>query len=106
MMTRASVISTAKTAVEALPTSTRMNSRSGAGQPMASERHLDPRSNRGAYRIGDPGTGQDQTELQIKPGRPDLGAHRSRGGEQKFADVVQVHRQHLIASRNGIIGST
>ena len=37
MMTRASVISTAKTAVEALPTSTRMNSRSGAGQPMASE---------------------------------------------------------------------
>ena len=37
MMTRASVISTANTAVEALPTSTRMNSRSAAGQPIASE---------------------------------------------------------------------
>ena len=37
MMTRASVISSANTAVGALPTSTRMNSRSGAGQPIASE---------------------------------------------------------------------
>ncbi len=37
MMTRASTISTANTAVGALPTSTRMNSRSGVGQPIASE---------------------------------------------------------------------
>ncbi len=37
MITRASVISSANTAVGALPTSTRMNSRSGAGQPIANE---------------------------------------------------------------------
>ena len=36
-MTRAMIISTANTAVGALPTSTRMNSRSGAGQPIASD---------------------------------------------------------------------
>ena len=37
MMVRAIRINSAKTAVEALPASTRMNSRSGAGQPMPSE---------------------------------------------------------------------
>ena len=37
MTMRATRIRTAKTAVEALPTSTRRNSRSGAGQPIASE---------------------------------------------------------------------
>ena len=37
MITRASITSTANAAVEALPTSTRRNSRNGAGQLMASE---------------------------------------------------------------------
>ena len=37
MITRASSISTANTAVEALSTSTRRNSRNGAGQLMASD---------------------------------------------------------------------
>src|SRR5712692_9540851 len=67
MTTRASVISTANTAVEALPTSTRMNSRSGAGH--------------------------DQPQLQIEPWRRDFRADRPRGGQQKFGDVIQVHGQ-------------
>ncbi len=37
MVTRATIISTANTTVGALPTSTRANSRSGVGQPMASD---------------------------------------------------------------------
>ena len=100
MTTRASIISTANTAVDALPTSTRMNSRNGAGQPIASEVTSTLRADRGAGGVGDSGGGQDQPELQIEPGRGDLRADRTRRGEQEFGDVVQVHRQNLIAGRS------
>ena len=84
MTTRASVIRTANTAVDALPTSTRMNSRSGAGQPMASEvRSIRERIAAPAGEC-DAGAGQDQAELQIEPWRGDLGADRTRGGMQEF----------------------
>ena len=104
MITRASIISTANTAVEALPTSTRRNSRNGAGQPMASDGDIDPGADRRAGGESDPGGGQDQPQLQIEPGRGHLRADRTRRGEQEFGDLVQVHRQNLIAGQ--VIGQS
>ena len=101
MTRRASRISTANTAVEALSTSTRTNSRSGAGQPAA--RAVRSTRERTAAPDGkcDPGAGQNQAKLQIEPWRCDLGADRTRGGMKKIGDVseVQIHRQ--ISSQGG-----
>jgi hypothetical protein len=67
-------------------------------RPAHGERcHLDPRADCRACGECDPGTRQDHPKLQIEPGRPDFGADRTRGGEQKFGDLVEVHRQNLIA---------
>ena len=74
-----------------------------AARPAHRERgHVDPRANRRAGGKGDPGGGQDQAELQIEPGRGDLGADRTRGGVQEIDDVVQIHRQNLISRQIGV----
>ena len=91
------IISTANTAVGALPTSTRMNRRNGSGQPIASEVDIDLGADRRAGGEGDARGGQNQPELQIEPGRGDLRADRARAAKQEFGDLVQVHRQNLIA---------
>ena len=53
---------------------------------------VDPRANGSADAERDSGADQDQPQLQIEPGRCDLGADRTRGGVQEFGDLVQVHR--------------
>ena len=91
MTSRASVISSANTAVgdavdqhaEEMPQRRRPAHRQ-RGQ-------VDARADGGAGREGDAGAGQHQAELQIEPGRGDLGADRARGGLQAIEDVVQVH---------------